>query len=247
MVSSRLFAVSGRALSATLVFLAAGAAAAAPATRLGAPYEAGGVWFVPTADPSYDERGLASEYGGDQGGRRTASGETFDPRALTAAHATLPLPGVVEVTNLDTGKRLTVHINDRGPYAPGRILSLSPASARALGMAPGAAAHVRVRYAEVGARVAANTPRPSPAVTALAPAGRYGVQVGAFADRSKADRAVVSLASAGRAQVTSLDRQGVTLWRVTLGPLADETQARDAQERARDLGFTAAHVVPPAY
>ncbi len=241
MVSSRLFAVSGSAFCAAAVVLVAGAASAAPATRLGAPYEAGGVWFVPAADPSYDERGLASEY---SGGRRTASGEAFDPRALTAAHATLPLPGVVEVTNLDTGKRVSVRINDRGAYAPGRILSLSPAAARALGMAQGEAAHVRVRYADTSARVAANMPRRS--VEAARPShARYGVQVGAFADRSKADRAVVSLASAGRAQVTSLDRQGVTLWRVTLGPLSDEGEAREAQDRARDLGFLAAHVVSP--
>jgi rare lipoprotein A len=78
--------------------------------------------------------GKASWYGGRFHGRRTASGERFDKRALTAAHRTLPFGTRVRVTNLATGKSVVVRINDRGPFGQGRILDVSEAAARRLGM-----------------------------------------------------------------------------------------------------------------
>lgn len=75
--------------------------------------------------------GIASYY---WQGVRTASGETFDKRAMTAAHPTLPFNSIVRVTERDSGKSVVVRINDRGPFVPGRVIDLSEAAAEALGM-----------------------------------------------------------------------------------------------------------------
>lgn len=80
-------------------------------------------------DPSnFSETGLATWYGDEASGNRTASGEQFDPEGLTAAHPTLPIPSYVRVTNLANGRQLVVRVNDRGPYTPGRIIDLSKAA-----------------------------------------------------------------------------------------------------------------------
>lgn len=88
---------------------------------------------------------IASHYGvGDgYGGKRTASGETMSPNAMTAAHRTRPFGSHVTVTNINNGRSVTVRINDRGPFVAGRCIDLSPAAARAIGM--GGTARVSVR------------------------------------------------------------------------------------------------------
>lgn len=114
--------------------------------KVGAPYQQGGVWYVPAEQPNYDEVGLASWYGDAFNGKKTANGEVFDMHAISAAHATLPMPCIVEVTNLDNGRRMQVRLNDRGPYHPGRIIDLSHAGAEQLGYAAKGTTRVRVRY-----------------------------------------------------------------------------------------------------
>jgi len=110
------------------------------------PYQVGGVWYTPKADPDYDEKGVASWYGEQFHNRNTANGEVFDMDLITAAHKTLPLPSIVEVTDLDTGKKLRVRVNDRGPFVPGRIIDLSKGAAQKLGIYKKGVARVRVRY-----------------------------------------------------------------------------------------------------
>jgi rare lipoprotein A len=110
------------------------------------PYQIRGRWYRPEEQPRYDETGLASWYGDQFNGRPTATGERFDMHALTAAHKTLPLPGLVEVTNLANGRRIVVRVNDRGPFVDGRIIDLSRGSADALGMLQAGVGEVRVRY-----------------------------------------------------------------------------------------------------
>ena len=82
----------------------------------------------------HGQRGAASWYGPGFHGRRTASGETFNTHALTAAHKTLPFGARVRVTNERTGRSVVVRINDRGPYAHGRVIDLSKAAAQAVGI-----------------------------------------------------------------------------------------------------------------
>lgn len=88
--------------------------------------------------------GTASFYGPGFEGRRTASGERFDPGALTAAHRTLPFGTCLRVRNLGNGREVDVRVNDRGPFAGGRILDVSAAAARILGMVEGGLAKVRL-------------------------------------------------------------------------------------------------------
>lgn len=97
--------------------------------------------WVPKGESELDvgikERGIASWYGEQFHGKQAANGEIFDMGALTAAHRTLPLGSMIRVTNLTNGKHVRVRINDRGPYANGRILDLSLAAADRLGMVHG--------------------------------------------------------------------------------------------------------------
>jgi rare lipoprotein A len=80
------------------------------------------------------QQGLASYYGREFHGRKTANGETFDMEAMTAAHRTLPFGTMVRVTNIKTGQRVMVKINDRGPFVDGRIIDLSQGAARKIGI-----------------------------------------------------------------------------------------------------------------
>ena len=226
--------------------------------KVGAPYQAGGVWYVPAEQPNYDETGLASWYGDAFDGKPTANGEVFDMRAVSAAHATLPMPCLVEVTNLENGRSLTVRLNDRGPYHPGRIIDLSRAGAEQLGFYLKGTAKVRVRYAgpaPLGGGDPPNafaiTPRIQPFLAASNPApvypvaappqasdqAGYVVQAGAFSTRAAAERAAGRLTSAGAASVRPVDRGGVTLYRVVVGPWTDKAAAADARGRVAALGF----------
>ena len=78
--------------------------------------------------------GLASYYGDELGGNRTASGERFDPAGFTAAHRTLAFGSKVRVTNLANGKSVVVRVNDRGPWGGGRVIDISHAAAKEIGM-----------------------------------------------------------------------------------------------------------------
>ena len=137
------------ALAASLAACAGGPKPPAPthgANGTMRPYQVNGVWYRPTYQPHYDEKGLASWYGPQSRYHTTADGEAFDERVASAAHRTLPLPCIVEVTNLDNGRRVRLRVNDRGPFAAGRILDVSRKGADELGFASRGMARVRVRY-----------------------------------------------------------------------------------------------------
>ena len=114
--------------------------------KIGKPYQIAGTWHTPRADPAYDRTGVASWYAEEFHGRPTANGERYDMRLFTAAHPTLPLPSWVEVTNLQNGRKLSVRVNDRGPFAKDREIDLSLASAKYLGLFQSGSSTVRVRY-----------------------------------------------------------------------------------------------------
>jgi rare lipoprotein A len=120
--------------------------------KLGRPYTVNGRTYYPSDDPNYDQIGEASWYGNVEQGRHTASGEIFYRQRPSAAHKTLPLPSYVEVTRLDTGTRILVRVNDRGPFARDRILDLSQEAAKELGIDRAGRAMVRVRRVTPKAR-----------------------------------------------------------------------------------------------
>jgi rare lipoprotein A len=98
----------------------------------------------PSRVPSFLQVGVASWYGNRFKHKLTANGERYDPEAITAAHRTLPLDTVAHVTNLRNGRSVMVRINDRGPYAQERVIDLSRAAARLLGMKEQGVARVRI-------------------------------------------------------------------------------------------------------
>ncbi len=114
--------------------------------KIGKPYQIANKWYRPRENTRYDKVGTASWYGDLFHGRKTANGEVFDMDALTAAHPTLPLPTLVEVTNLANGRSLVVRVNDRGPYKHNRLIDLSRKAATILGFKKKGTARVRVRY-----------------------------------------------------------------------------------------------------
>jgi len=176
------------------------------------PYEVFGIAYVPiTADRPFTERGLASWYGRKFHGRPTASGETYNMYAMTAAHPTLPIPSYVRVRNPANGREVIVRVNDRGPFHRGRVIDLSYTAALKLDLLRNVAPVEiwRLTHQEIqsGAwrrdvvpeapAVAADAPAPDaappPIETARGPAaaptaaGRgYWVQLGAFRERDGA-------------------------------------------------------------
>jgi rare lipoprotein A len=121
----------------------------APKKATSRPYQIKGIWYYPQLHFEYDEVGLASYYGGGRGydfhGRPTATGEIFDMNDVSAAHKTLPLPCIVEVTNLENGRQIQLKVNDRGPFVEGRIIDVSRRTAQLLGFEGKGTAKVRVR------------------------------------------------------------------------------------------------------
>ncbi len=194
----------------------------------------------------YRERGIASWYGTKFHGHRTSSGETYDMYKMTAAHKTLPLPTYARVTNLRNGKSVVVKINDRGPFHENRLIDLSWAAAKRLGILGKGTGLVEVEALTPGKQrareVRVNTPpAPLPAAATPAPSAPRNaaepalyLQVGAFLSRSNAERLKRRLsATAAGAQLHISEgmsnRQRV--YRVRIGPL-------DSVERADGLART---------
>ncbi|HYE46636.1 MAG TPA: septal ring lytic transglycosylase RlpA family protein [Caulobacter sp.] len=214
------------------------------------PYQVGGVWYTPREQPNYNEVGTASWYGQQFHNRQTANGEVFDMWVVSAAHKTLPLPSIVEVTNLDNGRKIKVRVNDRGPFVGGRIIDMSRAGADALGFSGKGTARVRVRYVgpapprgkdrtlQYAGAVADPEPRKPPQAR-----GDWAVQAGAFADRGNAEKAVISLRDVGRARIVPLDRDGRRLYRVVVDSGRDGEAAARLREAVAALGFPDAKLI----
>jgi rare lipoprotein A len=324
--------------------------------KVGAPYQINGVWYYPRVDFSYDQTGTASWYGEAFQGKPTANGEIFDLTQVSAAHKTLQLPSVVEVTNLQNGRALEIRVNDRGPFAGDRIIDLSRRAAQLLGFERAGTAPVRVRIMKaesiqvaeaamrgdsgqtrlaqaiptVQTRVASVPPRasvraaaasariagggaatqvpapkpevPMPAADQAAPAvgvalatpasdhrlepssrpiddevgrramwpslipsaraatgetafpprqqtratvpsGRIFVQIGAFAQMENAQRIRARVAALGSTEVARVSASGTALYRVRLGPVGSEADARRLIERLTERDIRGARIV----
>ncbi|MFZ1774722.1 MAG: septal ring lytic transglycosylase RlpA family protein [Rhizobiaceae bacterium] len=109
-------------------------------------YKVRGKWYYPKEEPGYSRKGQASWYGDAFHGRMTANGEVYDMNHLSAAHPTMPLPSYARVTNLKNGHSVIVRVNDRGPYAHGRIIDMSRRAAQLLDYASSGTAQVKVDY-----------------------------------------------------------------------------------------------------
>jgi rare lipoprotein A len=175
-----------------------------------------------------EEVGLASWYGVPHHGRRTASGEVFDMHQLTAAHRTLPFGTRVRVVNRDTSQSAEVWVNDRGPFVDGRILDVSYAAARLLGIVGPGVVPVRVRVVSLPTRPAAGD-------------GPYTVQIGSFATRGRAE--ALRDAVSGATIVEGLIA-GAPLYRVRVGTYPDRAQAVAAARALTARGYPALVLEP---
>ena len=280
--------------------------------HVGKPYQVAGVWFTPKEQPNYDRKGTASWYGEDFNRRKTSNGEWFDMNRLTAAHATLPLPSYVKVTNLDNGREVVVRVNDRGPFVDTRVIDLSKRTAEVLEFKNKGKTQVRVQYigpaplndkggkhlvamntelergtpmrkmiaaadrrrgkaapandvvvakappvrkAEPVARaetVAYEQPaeavafeQPVETVAPAAPTGEvsYYVQLGSFSDGANAARARDQFASAWPVQFIELSGASGPIYRVRIGPISDNDDARTALVDAQAAGFVDARLI----
>lgn len=223
-----------------------------PKSRFGNPpsYTVDGqTYHVLPECEGYHERGIASWYGMKFHGGRTSDGDTYDMYAMTAANKVVPLPCFVRVTNLENHRSVIVKVNDRGPFVANRIIDLSYAAAKKLGVVATGTALVDVTAVEPGSpppatRVAA-TPVPNSASDAERP--QLFVQIGAFAEAANAERARRNLESAGIKPVLIVTAMegGKTLYKVRIGPLADVTAVDQLTGRLASLGYADAQVVIP--
>jgi rare lipoprotein A len=187
--------------------------------KVGRAYQIQGTWYYPKEDWSYDETGIASWYGEQFHGRYTADGEIFDLNTLTAAHRTLPMPVVVRVTNLENGRSIKLRVNDRGPYARGRIIDVSRHAAQLLGFEGQGTAKVRVQidYEESmivasAAGRAGSAPPPSAATVVadivsaplVLPVSALEAMSGRDEPKRPAPAPAVAAAPAGRVRVADL-------------------------------------------
>lgn len=229
--------------------------------KVGKPYQIDGRWYRPFHDPGYDEVGIASWYGQAFHGRPTANGERFDKETVSAAHPTLPLPSLVEVTNLDNGRSLTLRVNDRGPFVSDRLIDLSEAAARELGYRNQGLARVRVRFLQLAERGDLGQEPVRVAAAATVPAATAGdrlagsaastactglyhyIQVGAFSDTVRAQSIASELSQHGRVQVDHAEANGAPIERVRFGPLPSRGEAFAALADVHRLGYRDAIVV----
>lgn len=172
------------------------------------------------------EEGFASWYGLEEKGQPTASGEIMDPRRFTAAHHSFPFGTVVRVDDLDTGRSVVVTINDRGPFVAGRIIDLSHAPAKALGIIEKGVARVRVQVVGEGGGPTGYT---------------WRVQVGAFLEDERAHQVADTLRSRGHDSVL-VERQkqsGTTYYKVWVGQFARRADADRLAHQFRQEGRSA--------
>ena len=216
----------------------------------------GKTYHVMNSSEGFSERGIASWYGEKFHGRRTSSGETYDMYGMTAAHKSLPLPTYAEVTNLQTGKRIVVKVNDRGPFHDNRVIDLSYTAASKLGILGKGTGVVEVRAIDTS-YVAANSPvttapespvqAPVRAVTIpvtipvsrLSSAGFY-IQVGAFSQLANAQKMYDKLGVLANnlTNISEAEVNGSRVYRVRIGPIDDVSVADRIVSELGSLGIS---------
>lgn len=216
-----------------------------PASR---PYTALGRSYTPlTGDPAFRQRGLASWYGKQFHGGRTANGEIYDMFAMTAAHPTLPLPSYVRVTAVRSGRSVIVRVNDRGPFKADRVIDLSYAAANKLGIVATGTGEVeieRITMTQIasgewrggGARgeatVASAAAAPTQATAPSVAAASSTTAVPSTMVAPVAAEAAVLAASQGAAAPNEPTARG---WSVQLGAFAQEANAEALAGRVAAL------------
>lgn len=201
----------------------------------------GKTYYLIEDETNYKERGIASWYGKKFHGHKTSNGEVYDMYGMTAAHKTLPIPSYVRVTHLQNGRSVVVRVNDRGPFHPGRIIDLSYAAAKKLGIVSTGTGPVEVEIVVPG-----DVPPPPlrPEHRQSTQASGIYLQVGAFGSSQNAmalreeieqqlnERVFISEFVAAR-----------PLYRVRIGPLQNMDEVQRVRDRLAAAGYHNSHIV----
>lgn len=192
-------------------------------------------YHVMKSAKGYRQKGVASWYGSKFHGHRTSSGESYNMYAMTAAHKTLPLPSYVRVTNLENQKSIVVRVNDRGPFHDNRIIDLSYAAAKKLGITANGTGKVQVSHIDPGQkprrrRVSAlssnDTQTTDNKSLGTQVSKNIFLQIGAYAHKSNAEQMrqrVATMLESGEIN-TGYNIEN-KLYRVRIGPLASAQEA----------------------
>jgi rare lipoprotein A len=196
------------------------------------PYRVNGIWYQPIPDAhGFKQRGTASWYGKKFHGRRTSNGETYNMYGISAAHKTLPFGTMVRVTNLENGRRLDIRINDRGPFAKGRIIDLSYGAAEKLGVVGPGTAPVEIVALAAPTRSVSQTGGVRRFEEVDLTRGNFTFQVGAFQDQANARRLAAKLKQHhNNVHIASYDRGDGLFHRVRVGR-AHQLEEAEAYER----------------
>lgn len=198
------------------------------------PYTMFGKTYYPSFVSIGEEfSGIASWYGPDFHGKKTANGENYDMYADTAAHKTLPMNTIARVTNLDNNKSVVVRINDRGPFVDGRIIDLSYSAGKSVGIDKTGTAPVKLTVLGFDGKISQAGARASKPISAIA------VQIGAFRGKSGADEWAAKYASIDgiyKSTVKAYDFLGSPMYRVMLVGFRSEAEARDFIKEGRFAG-----------
>ena len=203
------------------------------------PYKVDGKWYQPRSHAhGFRQKGVASWYGKKFHGRKTSNGETYDMYGISAAHKTLPFNTVVRVHNLDNGKKLDVRINDRGPFVRGRIIDLSYGAAQKLGLVGPGTAHVRIVALGAIRKPSELQQEKRTYVPVEYEQGVFTFQVGAFQDKSNAEKLRARLdKNYQNAHITTHESPDGVFYRVRVGRFTTLEQARQGEEILIREGF----------
>ncbi len=219
----------------------------------------GKTYHIMSSPEGYRQHGTASWYGKKFHGRRTSNGELYNMYGMTAAHKTLPIPCYVRVTNTQNNRTVIVRVNDRGPFHGNRIIDLTYTAAKKLGFENTGTAPVLVEYVDPKSHQATI---PAPANAGLqanpneplapAPGNPAGyqlpqntfLQVGAFSRATTAYQVQDKLKGLTHFKVWVLEpKQKSSLFRVQIGPFADNFELMNVRQKLIDANFTTPHVV----
>jgi rare lipoprotein A len=204
------------------------------------PYTVNGQRYEPLqSHAGFFQSGVASWYGRDFHGKKTSSGEVYDMNAMTAAHKTLPLGVYVKVYNRDNGREAIVRVNDRGPFVKGRIIDLSYAAAKKLGVDAAGTAPVRIEALGYSAGGKGGYKEP-----ATYDSGNYTIQVGSFKEFANAERLSGEMKNLyGFSDVRLTNVNGGLFYRVYAGKYASLKAAENAELEFTGHGYPGSFVV----
>lgn len=215
-----------------------------PATQR--PYKIKGKTYYPLpSSEGFEQKGIASWYGKPFHGRKTSNGETYNMHSRTAAHKTLPMNTNVLVKNLDNGREMVVRVNDRGPFVRGRIIDMSYAGAKELGMTANGTARVKicalgeaVTVQEEGRKVKRFLPHED------FNRGNFYVQIGSFTKRDNAQRLKKKMENQGHeVAVRTYDRGDTIFLRVQIKAGFEMSDATKVLVHFTEMGYSGSFIV----